>query len=63
MTHFVLAHALRRGCSPKPKLKLENTVSKSVSLELGNGLVQMTLSIQLPACGMVKLARPARSVR
>ena len=47
----------------KPKLRLENTVSKSVSRELGSGLVQMTFRSQIPSLGMMKVARPSRSVR
>lgn len=43
----------------KPKLRLEKTVSKSVSSEAGSGLVQITFSSHLPELGMVKLARPS----
>jgi len=46
-----------------PKLRLEKIVSKSVSLELGSGLVQITFNSQVPAFGIKNLARPVRSVR
>jgi hypothetical protein len=36
----------------KPKLRLEKIVSKSVSLVLGNGLVQMTFNSHAPSLGM-----------
>jgi hypothetical protein len=42
----------------KPKLRLEKTVSKSVSSERGNALVHITFSSHVPEFGMVKLARP-----
>jgi hypothetical protein len=49
-----------QGCSGgKPKLKLENTVSKSVSSERGRTLVQITFRSQEPAFGIVKFARPS----
>src|SRR5580704_11075047 len=41
-----------------PKLRLAKTVSKSVSRELGNALVQTTLRSQVPRLGIVKIARP-----
>jgi hypothetical protein len=42
-----------------PKLRLAKTVSKSVQHEVGNPLVQITLSSQVPRLGIVKVARPA----
>src|SRR3954467_1739853 len=47
------------GSDGKPKLRLEKTVSKSVSSEGGSGFVQITFSSQEPVFGMLKLARPS----
>jgi hypothetical protein len=43
----------------KPKLRLENTVSKSVSSERDRAFVHITFRSHLPELGRVKLARPA----
>jgi hypothetical protein len=47
----------------KPKLRLEKTVSKSVSSEGGDSFVQITFSSHAPEFGMVNLALPSLSVR
>jgi AraC-like DNA-binding protein len=52
----------RQRRAANPQLRLEKTVSKSVTLEVGSGLVQTTFSSQLLRAGMVKLARPSVGV-
>ena len=46
------------GSLEKPKLRLEKTVSKSVSCERGKTRVHITFRSHLPELGMVKVALP-----
>ena len=55
---FAIQAGLPYGSLEKPKLRLEKTVSKSVSSERDKTRVHITFRSHLPELGMVKVALP-----